>query len=325
MKSIFFVIILSFSVGSCEETTHPSIFTVQMTDETGKPISGVTLKAATFSHWEPGEGFGTDVADVKDAISDETGIVVFNQPSKTGSFTVYAMPILGYYGSRGCHYKFKEVVAGRWTPENPTIPYVLKRKRNPIPLYAKTYVIDHTALPAKNEDFGYDFERGDWIAPHGRGIIADIVFHLDVKRDSGIYDNDCTLRVSFSNKGDGLVSSPKPLNEGSELRLDYLAPADGYQPTLSMRAFTDPAVKVRHEGFERTQNYFLRVRTQLDDNGKVIRANYAKVHGDFEFWYTGDMKFTYYFNPTPNDRNLEFDPKRNLFPDLKDAHRVSDP
>lgn len=35
--------------------------------------------------------------------------------------------------------------------------------------------------------------------------------------------------------------------------------------------------------------------------------------------------FTYYLNPTPNDRNLEFDPKRNLLQGLKATERVESP
>jgi hypothetical protein len=35
--------------------------------------------------------------------------------------------------------------------------------------------------------------------------------------------------------------------------------------------------------------------------------------------------FTYYLNPTPNDRNMEFDPKQNLFKDLKPMEEVKDP
>jgi hypothetical protein len=48
------------------------------------------------------------------------------------------------------------------------------------------------------------------------------------------------------------------------------------------------------------------------------RAHYGKIYGDF-------MNFTYYLNPTPNDRNVEFDPKRNLFTNLKDDERVTMP
>ena len=47
------------------------------------------------------------------------------------------------------------------------------------------------------------------------------------------------------------------------------------------------------------------VSTVLDANGNVKSALYGKIYGDF-------MKFTYYLNPTPNSRNMEFDPKNNL-------------
>jgi hypothetical protein len=35
--------------------------------------------------------------------------------------------------------------------------------------------------------------------------------------------------------------------------------------------------------------------------------------------------FTYYFNPVPNDRNLEFDLKKNLFPASFPGANVNDP
>lgn len=37
------------------------------------------------------------------------------------------------------------------------------------------------------------------------------------------------------------------------------------------------------------------------------------------------MNFTYCLNPTPNDRNVEFDPKHNLFTDLKPLEQVLEP
>lgn len=322
-----FMLVMSATmlVASCDEAAYPCKFIVKVVDDQEMPVPNAEIGVSTFLRWEPGQGFGEDIYDTEANHSDLNGEASFSFKSKTGKIGIGVDAGNGYYRSNWPHYKFDKVVAGRWTPENPTLPYVLKRKRDPIPLYAKTYVINHTTIPVKNKDCGYDLEKGDWVVPHGGGATSDIVFHLEVRRDNGVYDNDCTLKVSFSNKGDGLISSPKPLNEGSELRLDYLAPEDGYKPTLSMTASTEPTDKVRHEGFEMTQNYFLRIRTKLDENGHEIQANYGKVHGDFQFWYTGEMRFTYYFNPTPNDRNLEFDPKRNLFTDLEDAMKVSEP
>ena len=34
---------------------------------------------------------------------------------------------------------------------------------------------------------------------------------------------------------------------------------------------------------------------------------------------------TYYLNPTSLDRNLEFDPKRNLFPPRLDGTNITEP
>jgi len=325
IKQIISAVLLSVTVAGCEEAEHPARFTVKVLDDQGVPISGATVGVSTFASWEPGQGFGTDIYDSDKMLSDQNGEAVFNFHSKTGKIGLGVDAGKGYYNSNWPHYKFDKVVGGKWTPDNPTIPYVLKKKRNSIPLYAKTYIINHTTIPKKNEGCGYDLEKGDWVAPHGNGVTADIVFHLNVKKDNGIYDNDCTLKISFINEGDGIINTPKPVNEGSELRLDYQAPELGYKPTISTRAYAEPTTKKYIEGFDRTQNYCLRLRTLVDENGQVIRANYAKVHGDFEFWYTGDMRFTYYFNPTPNDRNLEFDPERNLFTDLKPNERVSAP
>lgn len=69
-------------------------------------------------------------------------------------------------------------------------------------------------------------------------------------------------------------------------------------------------------------NYFIRVRTVRDKEGKITSALYGKVHGDFR-WFIGarvpksGLAFTYYLNPD-GTRNIEFDPNRNL---LKPTNR----
>jgi hypothetical protein len=62
----------------------------------------------------------------------------------------------------------------------------------------------------------------------------------------------------------------------------------------------------------------------IDSNGLfVIMGNLLPKR----VWpHGGDhrLMFTYYFNPTANDRNLEFDPSRNLFGQT-DKQRVYQP
>ena len=75
-------------------------------------------------------------------------------------------------------------------------------------------------------------------------------------------------------------------------------------------------------------NYFFRVRTKKDEAGKIVSANYGKIRGPLDFGFRGrrnGLGMTYYFNPTPNDRNMEFDPSRNLFADLPVAEQVHEP
>ena len=66
------------------------------------------------------------------------------------------------------------------------------------------------------------------------------------------------------------------------------------------------------------RSYFIRVRTMVDDTGKIVTANYGKLYGDF-------LSFTYYLNPNMNSRNMEFDPRQNLFGELRGSERVQKP
>jgi hypothetical protein len=72
--------------------------------------------------------------------------------------------------------------------------------------------------------------------------------------------------------------------------------------------------------------FFLRTRVKRDQKGQIISANYSKFIGRMNVMAnTGWIEFFYYFNPTPNDRNLEFDPDKNLFPKDKPGTNVYDP
>jgi hypothetical protein len=55
------------------------------------------------------------------------------------------------------------------------------------------------------------------------------------------------------------------------------------------------------------------------DKGAIVKAWYGKIHGEINFYPTGEapgrLEFTYYLNPDAT-RNMEFDRKKNLFKDL---------
>ena len=63
---------------------------------------------------------------------------------------------------------------------------------------------------------------------------------------------------------------------------------------------------------DKGRHYCFRIRTRRDAEGRIVSALYGKVYGDFRINDLSGISFTYYLNPTPNDRNLEFDRKTNF-------------
>ena len=67
-----------------------------------------------------------------------------------------------------------------------------------------------------------------------------------------------------------------------------------------------------------TRCYYFRARVSQEDEGEIKSENYRETYGDFK-------KFVYYFTPNAYDRNLEFDPNKNLLKDGTRMMRVMNP
>ena len=228
----------------------------------------------------------------------------------------------GYYNAGGS-YHFTNVIGDKLQPWNPTVEVVVKPILNPIAMYAENINID---IPATNTPVGFDLEAGDWVAPYGKGTASDFVFQITEKVPfvRGNQPYDVTNTLSFSNKGDGIQSVLVPQNAGSALRLPRYAPETGYQPTLGQELSLVGNKRLSGADGE-DQNYFFRVRTILDEQGNVKSTLYGKIAGPISCGAQGYIQFTYYLNPTPNDRNMEFDPKKNLFQNLTSDQQVNAP
>jgi hypothetical protein len=184
---------------------------------------------------------------------------------------------------------------------------ILRKKRNPTPLAVRRIEL---VPPSLEKPYAYDLEIGDYVQPYGKGKTPDLVFRSVLLRNDGPMDLDYRLDVSFSNLGDGIISTEQ--NLWCTLRSPhYLAPNAQYKNKWIYTRTVKPG-----GGGKTSANpnrcFYLRVRTKLDTAGKIMSANYAKIYGDFS-------KFVYFYNPTPNERNLEFDPDKNL---AKDGPRV---
>lgn len=287
---------------------------------------------------------------LSEVISDTNGLANFRINCDYGRLTYsvngernppnsfFKMSINGvsYYANNGINYSFTKQVSDRWQPWNPTIELSLRRVLNPVPMYVKDIRMDVSPFPALDENLGYDLEKGDWLSPYGIGQTADFIFrvHCDWSEEKSPYGEQyyhATMELTFSNVDDGIIEfrDSQPELEGSIYRLPRFAPESGYTNRWASERFLNEEGSTWATISQRKNlNYFFRVRTKNDEMGKIVSAHYGKIRGPLDFGFRGKrngLSMTYYLNPTPNDRNMEFDPKRNLFTDLKVGEQVQEP
>ncbi|MDR1497310.1 MAG: Ig-like domain-containing protein [Puniceicoccales bacterium] len=276
-------------------------------DDFEKPVANVDVSMSTFHHWEPREGFGKDILSRYSTKTDSTGKAVLTGRSLTGEFNYGTYAATGYYLNGRNSYCFNKKSLGRWEPWNPTIEIIFKPVLNPIPYIGGA---GRKKIPKRETAIGFDLFKNDWIAPYGKGKSGDIIFTLEEKIPFEISGKpyDYRLKISFPNKGDGIQTCYVPRDSG-ELPMPRYAPKEGYESNLELKKGYDK------NGFfnERDdQNFFIRVRTVLDKDGKVKSALYGKVEGNIKFDRTNFFAMNYGLNPNPLDVNMEFDPEKNL-------------
>lgn len=220
MKYVFFCLLSLWLLPRRfgQHTEFPEAFIeVTTQDELGTALSGVQI-------------IGTFVLPIKDwsetvavrKTTDLKGYAVVR--SRTNGKCSVETKFQGYYRSWAViHYDDRD--NNRWLPSPRKELLVMKKIGTPVPMYAISGWT--VTLPGADDSFGFDLETLDWVTPHGAGVASDLVFTQEKKIDN-VLGSSATLRISFSNRGDGII----PLYElkgGSELGLPRTAPVAGFE------------------------------------------------------------------------------------------------
>lgn len=295
--------------------------TISVVGEDGLPVEGANAGVS----FERNTVKGTQVV-TKRGTTDAEG--EFTASEDGNGFISCGVHKQSYYDSY-YHVNFSKQNFGRWEPWNPVIQILLRKIENPVPMYVRNTLESRLELPVANKNIGFDLVKFDWVIPYGQGKSSDFVFHL--KRPSFISrDNyDATLTITFNNKYDGIQPHMEKHKDGSQYKLPRYAPETGYQDKLVLQeSFGAKGPVTQNFKFRADDlNYIFRVRSSEKD-GKIERAMYGKILGYIDFSAmeskTAKIFMKYYLNPDYT-RNLEFDPKRNLFGNLPDLERVNQP
>jgi hypothetical protein len=322
---------------SCQQIEEMSYeLAAEAVDEQGKPLEGIQVITGRLEVM----GGGTDImakpVTTKPVSTDAHGkaIIRFKSlPEPEGNMSFYQD---GYYSTRQ---KFE------WTrpdgfdgkTREAAVKAILKPIKNPIPMIARKDIRIRT--PKFNVVYGFDLEMGESLPPLGNGKNADIEFILSGSRKDLGYEEkehiDFKMIIRCPNPDDGfvefLIDDSLEFGKGSVLPSGHECPETGYVNSLFRHYRNDndggmvESHRIRHE--DRNKCAYFRISTRKDQSGKITSAHYGKIYGPLEirpaFKQHGHydntaqggffMQYTY-FNPTANDRNVEFDPCQNLLP-----------
>lgn len=286
--------------------------TIRVYDENTNPVGGAQMRIAFVEKYSRQQS-------MMSGVTDNNGIFIGEGYSdmKLGADVRKD----GYYIS-GSGINYNDITNGRWLPWNPTIKTILRPVEKPVALYAKKVSAD---VPVLGQPCGYDLEVGDWVVPYGKGIKRDLIFTIKTKevKDAGNYDAQGEL--TFKQLLDGVQETSVPdIGKNSVFRWERQAPENGYKPKYPLyntwrESLHQKPVRNFKFGDKDWEGYFFRVRT-VELDGKIVSAHYGKIRGGIVIepreTPTCTIIFIYYFNPTPNDRNLEWDTQHNLFSNL---------
>lgn len=298
--TVLLIGLLTLLTGAC---TPDIDLKLQVVDADGTPVAGAFVHGYFYQEQvvqgrSDGDYTGTTDADGRVTLSGEEDIYVKVKVTKDGYYDSYR----------------KIVVRPIVFNEDETQMMLLKTKRNPVPLHAKHVLLVRDDLQ-DGQPYGYDLFAGDFVAPHGKGVVSDFVLTY-TRQVTDTFNYSWTLDISFSGEEDGLI----PVNfetTDSALVSDYEAPAEGYVNQWTLHQSRAGVFDPPKGNIDKWRSYYFRVRSFVDPEGNAA-GHYGKMYGEFPAG-------VYYVNPTLGDRNVEWAVRRNLLRSLRVPERPTDP
>ena len=272
---------------------------LSVVDDDGVPIEGAEIKAifsfrGGFRHVQCETG-----SDGNASIHGKT----------TGDAIVVMISKQGHYGSqiKTSYLRFGEnrpVEDGKWQPWGESRKVMLKRIKNPVVLRQSDLSL---TIPDTNTWFGVDLECGDWVKPHGKGVVADCEVRVIWDGCSPYRCKLCKTDIRFTGPFSGAYDVKNV--EESDMPFPYEAQTNAVYRQIFEHYDRKDGRKLR-ESLRPNFTRVARVRCVVSEKGELLKANYCGLRcieaspGDGK----AILGLTSVFNPTPNDTNLE--PKR---------------
>lgn len=270
---------------------------VKIVDDKGDPVKDATVSLVFLT--------GAQKVDIAKGLSDALGVFGASR-NCIGEMRLWIRKD-GYYDTEmpynvfDCQTSAETLKSRQWTTHAVDLNVVLKRKRQQV--VTAFHSVDFRPYPATNEIVKLDLETLEWCPPHGNGKHDDMHLVFDGWRNQQDWDDFHEhLKVSFPNQLDGFYRLK--VDSTSAFRYAYEADASAsYEKSLELRnVHTKDGIT---ESVKLPSDTYLifRVRSQTNELGKIIHANYGRIGEKFR--QSIGLSIKSWFNRADNDTNLE--------------------
>ena len=290
MRKLFIALTLTTAALAASAERVKATFTIL--DDWGEPVTNASLKILTPKNaftlsWNKSIPYSEF-----NAKTDEKGCATCSFASPQRRFTLYVDAAGFYPEERG------DIFFGKANELN--VPILMRKIVKPVEM-AKTKLV-RTPYPSDEGTFYFDLEKGDWVLPGRKGVVADLGVEYSYRDSEG--RTESRAKITFLSGG----AYKRKKIDSSSFKSEYRANTNEvYEATFLHSLSFDTkgrGNRILNRALAEDEYLVFRTRVVRDENGKIISANYGKIYGRIDafrhFGYT-----CCFFNPIPNDTGLE--------------------
>ena len=290
MRKLFIALTLTTAALAASAERVKATFTIL--DDWGVPVTNASLKILTPKNaftlsWNksiPYSEYNTK--------TDEKGLASCSFSSPQRRFTLYVDASGFYPEERG------DMFFGKSNELN--VPFLMRKIVKPVEM-VKTELV-YAPYPFDEGTFYFDLEKGDWVLPGRKGVVADLGVEYSYRDSEG--RTESRAKITFLSGG----AYKRKKIDSSSFKSEYRANTNEvYEATFLHSLSFDTqgrSNRILNRALAEDEYLVFRTRVVQDENGKIISANYGKIYGRIDafrhFGYT-----CCFFNPIPNDTGLE--------------------
>lgn len=290
MRKILFTLTLTTIALAASAERVKSTFNIF--DDWGAPVTNACLEIVTPRDAYTLSWNGSIPHTKHFTRTDEKGIASCSFASPQRCFTLY-VDATGFYPERRGNIFF-----GKSNELN--VPILMRKIVKPVEMIKTKLVC--LPFPSEKGTFYVDLEKGDWVLPGRKGVVADLSVEYSCHNSEG--RTESTAKITFLSGGAYKRKKINSYSFESEYRADT---NEVYETTfLHSLSFDTPVYgnRILNQALAEDEYLVFRTRIVRDKDGKIVSANYGKIYGEIAAF----RNFGYrrcFFNPIPNDTGLE--------------------